>query len=73
VCLLVDVSCSNGITSGLFVDVSCSNQIISLDLTQLVRFLMVKLTHPDSNPRFDMNITFMTNYFFSGRRRPYQQ
>jgi hypothetical protein len=36
-------------------------------LVQLVRFLVVKLTHPASNPRFDMIIVFMANYSFSGR------
>jgi hypothetical protein len=36
-------------------------------LAQLVRFLVVELTHSDSNPGFDMSITFTTNYSFSGR------
>jgi hypothetical protein len=38
-------------------------------LTQLVRFLVVKITHSYLNSRFDMSVTFMTNYYFSGRRR----
>jgi hypothetical protein len=38
-----------------------------VDLVQLVRFLVVKLTHTCSNSRFDMNIVFMTNYSFNGR------
>jgi hypothetical protein len=33
----------------------------------------MKLTHPGSNPRFDMGIVFMTNYSFSGRQHPHQQ
>jgi hypothetical protein len=41
-------------------------------LAQLVRFLVVELTHPDSNFRFDMSVVFMTNYSFSGGRRPCQ-
>jgi hypothetical protein len=47
--------------------------ISRVGLTQLVRFLVVKLTHPGSNPRFDMGIAFTTNYSFSGRRRPRRQ
>jgi hypothetical protein len=39
-------------------------------LAQMVRFLVVKLTHPGSNSRFDMSIVFTTNYSFSGRRCP---
>jgi hypothetical protein len=34
---------------------------------QLVRFLVVKLTHPVLNPRFDIGATFTANYSFSGR------
>jgi hypothetical protein len=33
-------------------------------LAQLVKFLVVELTHPDSNPRFDMSIVFTAKYFF---------
>jgi hypothetical protein len=40
---------------------------------QLVRLLVVKLIHLDSNPRFDMVVTFIANYSFSGRRRPRRQ
>jgi hypothetical protein len=29
-----------------------------VDLAQLVRFLVVELTHPSSNPRFDINVAF---------------
>jgi hypothetical protein len=39
-------------------------------LVQLVRFLVMELTHPGSNPRFDMCVIFTTNYSFSERRRP---
>jgi hypothetical protein len=42
-------------------------------LVQLIRFLVVELTHPDSNPIFDMCVVFMTNYSFSERRRPCRQ
>jgi hypothetical protein len=34
---------------------------------------VVELTHPGSNPRFDMSVTFTANYFFSVRRRPRRQ
>jgi hypothetical protein len=44
-----------------------------VSLAQLVRFLVVELTHPGSNPRFDMGVAFITNYSFSGRRRPRRQ
>jgi hypothetical protein len=40
-----------------------------VDLAQLIRFLVVELTHPDSNPIFDMGITFTANYSFSERQR----
>jgi hypothetical protein len=42
-------------------------------LAQLIRFLVVELTHLDSNPIFDMCVAFMANYFFSRRRRTRQQ
>jgi hypothetical protein len=42
-------------------------------LTQLVRFVVVKLTHTDSNSRFDMCVAFTTNYSFSGSRRSDRQ
>jgi hypothetical protein len=45
----------------------------NVELVQLVRFLGVELTQPDSNSRFDMSVIFTTNYFFSGRRRPRRQ
>jgi hypothetical protein len=35
-------------------------------LAQLIRFLVVKLTYLGSNPRFDMSVVFMTNYFLVG-------
>jgi hypothetical protein len=44
-----------------------------VSLTQLVKFLVVKLTHSGLNPRFDMGVTFTANYFFSGRRCPHRQ
>jgi hypothetical protein len=42
-------------------------------LAQLVRFLVVELNHPGSNPRFDMGVAFTANYSFSERRRPRRQ
>jgi hypothetical protein len=42
-------------------------------LAQLVRFLVVELTHPGSNPRFDMGAAFTVNCSFSERRRPRRQ
>jgi hypothetical protein len=47
--------------------------ISRVGLTQLVRFLVVELTHPGSNPRFNMGVAFLANYSFSGRRRPRRQ
>jgi hypothetical protein len=44
-----------------------------LGLIQLVRFLLVKLTHPVLNHRFDMGVVFTANYFFSGKQRPRRQ
>jgi hypothetical protein len=37
-------------------------------LAQLVRFLVVELTHTGLNPRFGMRVVFTANYSFSGRR-----
>jgi hypothetical protein len=42
-------------------------------IAQLVRFLVVEQTHPGPNPRFSMDVAFMTNYSFSGKRRPHRQ
>jgi hypothetical protein len=35
-------------------------------LSQLVIFQVVELIHSCLNPKFDMNVVFMSNYFFSG-------
>jgi hypothetical protein len=35
---------------------------------QLVRFLIVELTHSGLNPKFDMYVVFIANYSFSGGR-----
>jgi hypothetical protein len=37
-----------------------------VDLAQLVRFLVVELTHPSLNTRFDIDVVFKANYSFSG-------
>jgi hypothetical protein len=42
-------------------------------LAQLIRFLIVKLTHLGLDLRFDIYVAFITNYSFSGRRRLRQQ
>jgi hypothetical protein len=34
-------------------------------LAQLVRFLVMKLIYLSSNSRFDIGVTFMTNYSFN--------
>jgi hypothetical protein len=44
-----------------------------VSLAQPVRFLLVKLTHLDSNSRFEMIVVFTANYSFSGRQRPRRQ
>jgi hypothetical protein len=36
-------------------------------LVQLFRFSVLELMHPVSNSRFDMYVTFTTNYSFSVR------
>jgi hypothetical protein len=41
-----------------------------VSVSQLVRFLVMELTHTCSNPRFDESVVFMANYSFSLRRRP---
>jgi hypothetical protein len=33
-------------------------------VSQLIRFLVVKLIHTDLNLRFDMSVIFITNYSF---------
>jgi hypothetical protein len=35
-------------------------------LAQLFRFLLIKLTHPSLNSRFNMGVTFTANYFSVG-------
>jgi hypothetical protein len=39
-------------------------------LAQLVRFLMVKLIHSSSDSKFNIDVLFRANYFFSGRDVP---
>jgi hypothetical protein len=41
-----------------------------VSLVQLVRFLVVELTHLGSNPKFDMSIVFAINYSFSEATSP---
>jgi hypothetical protein len=53
--------------------VNNDNSLNIKGLAQLVRFLVVELTHQCLNPRFDMDVTFTANYFFSGSRRPHRQ
>jgi hypothetical protein len=43
------------------------NEFGTVSLAQLVKFLVVELTHLGSNPIFDMGAAFTVNYFFSGR------
>jgi hypothetical protein len=40
---------------------------------QQVKFLVMKLIYPCLNLKFDIDIVFMINYFFSGRRYLYRQ
>jgi hypothetical protein len=47
--------------------VSKENIGYRVGIAQLIRLLVVKLTHLGSNPRFDMDVAFMANYSFSGR------
>jgi hypothetical protein len=44
-----------------------------VSLLQLVRFLVVKLTHSYLNHKFDMSVIFTANYFFGGRRHLHRQ
>jgi hypothetical protein len=39
-------------------------------LAQLVRFIVVELTHPGSNLIFGMSVAFMANHFLNGRWHP---
>jgi hypothetical protein len=62
--------------SSLLIILFFSFQLIRFDrmgLAKLIRFLVVKLTHPYLNPRFDICIIFTLNYFFSDKRRPCRQ
>jgi hypothetical protein len=38
-----------------------------VSLAQLIRFLIIKLIHSDSNPRFNISVIFTANYSFSWR------
>jgi hypothetical protein len=44
-----------------------------VSLVQLVRFLVIKLIHPNLNPKIDICVTFTANYSFSKRRRSRRQ
>jgi hypothetical protein len=44
-----------------------------MDLPQLVRFLIVKLTYSNLNFIFNICIIFMGNYYFSERRYLHRQ
>jgi hypothetical protein len=44
-----------------------SYSMCRVGLSQLVRFPVVKLIHPDLNFKFDINIIFTANYSFSDR------
>jgi hypothetical protein len=46
---------------------------VRVGLAQLIRFLVVELIYSCLNPKFDMSVAFITNYFFSVRGRPNQQ
>jgi hypothetical protein len=48
------------------------NNKINHYIVQLVKFLVLELTHPDLNPKFDMCVVFTVNYSFSGGRRLHQ-
>jgi hypothetical protein len=36
-------------------------------LPKLIRFIVVELTHPGSNFRFNMSVVFTVNYSFNGK------
>jgi hypothetical protein len=50
-----------------------SNFTLYWSLAQLVRFIVMELTYPGLNIRFDMGVVFTANYSFSGRRRSRRQ
>jgi hypothetical protein len=54
--------------SGIKLIINCR-----VGLAQLIRFLVVELTHTGLNFIFDMCVAFTANYSFGGRRRPCQQ
>jgi hypothetical protein len=41
--------------------------VYRVGLIQLIKFLVVELTHTYLNSKFDMCVTFMVNYFFRER------
>jgi hypothetical protein len=52
------------------IDGLCSlytSEMLSLASKYCIKFLVVELTHPDSNLKFDMCVVFTPNYSFSGR------
>jgi hypothetical protein len=57
----------------LFMRIILFTKVCRVGVAQLIRFLVVKLTHLSSNPEFVMGVIFTANYFFSGRRRPRRQ
>jgi hypothetical protein len=54
------------VVSNYIYDGSQKNHIYDgrVDLAQLIRFLMVELTHSILNPKFNMGVVFMANYSF---------
>jgi hypothetical protein len=66
----VGSACQYGICKPYFgSSVGVGSKILALMYGELVRFSVVKLVHSYSNFKFDMSVTFMANYYFSGRRR----
>jgi hypothetical protein len=47
----------------------CERNTGRVGLSQLVRLLVVELTHPVLNTTFDICVVFMANYSFSESRR----
>jgi hypothetical protein len=46
---------------------------VQIRFNPTVRFLVVELNHSGLNIIFDIDVVFMTNYFFRERRRPDRQ
>jgi hypothetical protein len=55
--VIIAIDASKQVLRVLFIRINYTSRV---GLVQLFRFIVVKLTHPDSNSIFDISVIFMT-------------